>query len=585
MDLPEDLNACHALIAEQNSVLIELKARLSELGELNESYKREVEELTLTVRKLLEGNRREKFTSSAQQLALLFPDDPELQEALEQARQEAAQITEQIDDDRKKRRKAKKKRSEQLPGHLRREFEDALVSDAERICPTHGERTIIRYDEVETLVFKRPELYVRVTRYPIFACPQSKECGLSSPERPVGIVEGNRFDPTLAAAVANNKFGYYLPYYRMQDIFAGSGWTPSRSTLDNLMNGLEFVLDPVVSLMWRCVLSDEVVGIDDTNVTLLMPNALPVVRPEDPIEQQAKARRLREKMLEAQRKGESSLNAKMWVYSGLVDQPYNLFDFRVSRHRDGPAEVLVNYAGHIMADCYSGNLSVILASESRMTRMACWSHARRHMHEARINFPQETALPLALMAQLYDIERRAVDLPWQERGRLRAEQSRMIVDRLREWLAGSTASDALPKSKLGKAINYLRNHWTALTEYLSDGRFPIDNNSVEALMKQIATGRKNWLFLGSVRAGERNAKLMSLVSSAHRHDLDVELYLADITREILAGSTDYASLLPDVWKRAHPEAVRVYRVEERRDRAERSRYQAAQRRQLTQALS
>jgi hypothetical protein len=154
----------------------------------------------------------------------------------------------------------------------------------------------------------------------------------------------------------------------------------------------------------------------------------------------------------------------------------------------------------------------------------------------------------------------------------------LILGRLREWLDGPVARDALPKSQLGGAVGYLRNHWEALTVYVRDGRLPIDNNSVERLMKQIATGRKNWLFIGSVRAGERNAKLMSLVSSAHRHDLDVELYLVDITRQILSGSTDYGSMLPDVWKQSHPDAVRQYRIEERRDKADRSRYQAAARR-------
>ncbi len=576
---PDDLKTCHALLNEQTSLITELESRLIELSKLNENYKREVDELNLTVRKLLEGKRREKFPWSVQQLALAFPDDPELQEVLQQAKAEAAEITEEITIKRIKRRKPKN-RDEKFPAHLRREFVDALLSDAERYCIEHGERKIIRYDEVETLVLKRPELYVRVMRYAILACAGHPECGLKSPERPVGIVEGDRYDASLAAAIANNKFGYYLPYYRMQDIFASSGWTPSRSTLDNIIDGVEFIVQPLLDLMWKRVLSDLGVGIDDTNVTLLMPSALPEVKDDDTPEQQLKTRRLVEKMLEAQRKGEASLNAKMWVYSGLVNQPYNLFDFRVTRHRDGPAEVLRGYGGHVMADCYSGNLSVILASGSTMTRMACWSHARRHMHEARINFAKETALPLALMAQLYDIERRALEYTAEQRLALRQQDSILILKRLRQWLDGPIAGDALPKSKLGKAINYLRNHWQSLQEFTLDGRLPIDNNPVEALMKQIATGRKNWLFIGSVRAGERNAKLMSLVSSAHRHDLDVEMYLEDIIRSILSGSTDYESMLPDNWRKSHPSAIRVYRQEERRDQADRSRFQAAKRRQL-----
>lgn len=576
--LPEDLATCHAklnaqatVLVEQEAVITEQSVRLDELSQQNSDYKREVEELNLALRKMLEGNRREKFTCGPDQLALEFADDPDLQEALQRARAEAEQITETITYQRKKRKQ--KKRSEKFPEHLRREFFDAPVSDDQLTCPTHGERKVIRYDEVETLVFTRPELFVRVTRYPILACVGQPACGLASPERPTGIVAGNRYDASVAATIANNKFGFYLPYYRMQDLFAGSGWTPSRSTLDNILNGLEFVIDPLVSYLWKQVLLDEAVGLDDTSVTLLMPSTIPEVEGDD-----LKSQRLAEKMREARQKGEASLRAKMWVYSGLVTCPYNLFDFRVSRHRDGPAEVLAGYGGYVMADCYSGNLSVILSPESTMTRMACLSHARRHLYESRLNFPNETLLPLALLRQLYDIERRAVDASAAERGQLRARESVLILGRLREWLDGPIARDALPKSQLGGAVGYLRNHWEALTVYTRDGRLPIDNNEVERLMKQIATGRKNWLFIGSVRAGERNAKLMSLVSSAHRHDLDVELYLADITRQILSGSTDYVSLLPDIWKQSHPDAVRQYRVEERRDKADRSRYEAATRR-------
>ena len=88
------------------------------------------------------------------------------------------------------------------------------------------------------------------------------------------------------------------------------------------------------------------------------------------------------------------------------------------------------------------------------------------------------------------------------------------------------------------------------------------------LMKQVALGRKNWMFIGSVDAGYRAADLMSLVSSAERNDLDVFPYVKDVLCRLLAGETNYESLRPDVWKQAHPEAIRVYRVEERRSRAD-----------------
>ena len=97
-------------------------------------------------------------------------------------------------------------------------------------------------------------------------------------------------------------------------------------------------------------------------------------------------------------------------------------------------------------------------------------------------------------------------------------------------------------------------------------------------MKQVALGRKAWLFVGNVEAGERSAMMMTLVSSAKRHDLDVGLYIKDVLDQLLAGCTDYHSLLPDQWKQRHPEAIREYRQEERRNKADRKQVQAAKRR-------
>jgi transposase len=74
-----------------------------------------------------------------------------------------------------------------------------------------------------------------------------------------------------------------------------------------------------------------------------------------------------------------------------------------------------------------------------------------------------------------------------------------------------------------------------------------------------------------VEAGERAAEFLTLVSSALRNDLDVQAYVKNVLDRLLAGDKDYASLRPDHWAAEHPEHIRVYRQEERRDR-----YAAAQ---------
>jgi hypothetical protein len=157
------------------------------------------------------------------------------------------------------------------------------------------------------------------------------------------------------------------------------------------------------------------------------------------------------------------------------------------------------------------------------------------------------------MNQLFEFERRATQKCDQERGELRVKEFRWGLDRLGKYLEGPVAKSVLPASKLSGAFNYIRNHWEALNEFVNDGALPIDNNQVERLMKRIAVGRKNWLFIGSLRARVRNAALMSLVTSALRMDLDVGRYLESVITHMLRGTAKTKELLPDRWKAAHPQ--------------------------------
>jgi transposase len=106
----------------------------------------------------------------------------------------------------------------------------------------------------------------------------------------------------------------------------------------------------------------------------------------------------------------------------------------------------------------------------------------------------------------------------------------------------------------------------------------MDNNLTEQLMKQIAVGRKNWLFVGSVAAGQRACGFMTLASSALRNDLDVRAYVQDVLLQLLSGQTDYEPLLPWQWKSSHPESIRTYRTVERQQRAQKTRTRRAHRR-------
>jgi hypothetical protein len=270
----------------------------------------------------------------------------------------------------------------------------------------------------------------------------------------------------------------------------------------------------------------------------------------------------------------------MWVYRGTT-VPLNVFDFTVSWHRDGPQIMLADFEGIVLGDCYSGYEGIALASEGRIRRASCAAHARRKFTDAKTAYPLESAFVLAMFRQLYDIEDQARAMAPEDRVALRQSAAAPVWGELAAWLDSEAATGALPKSLLAKATGYLRNQWDGLQTYLADGRCPIDNNDVEQLMKQVALGRKNWLFVGSVDAGRRAADFLTLVSSAVRNDLDVWSYIKDVLDRLLAGDTDYAALRPDAWAAAHPESIREYRATERRDRADRKKNRRATRRRRT----
>ena len=466
-DIPHDVAACQAFIrtqaAAQSQHLATISSQAATIAEyvatssaqvaLIASQEQKIEQLGVEMEKLrkllshfVNGQRSEKrILSGPDQAFLPFDNNEEFQAARAEAEAQAEAIVQTFT---VTRTIHKKKRDESLPSHLRRVERIIRGDESLQNCPTHGAREIIGYDTTETLVYTRPELHVLVKKYPKYACPANPACGVASPERPTSLVEGDRFDTSVAATIIDAKWHLHLPIYRQQDVFAGSGWIPSRSTLLNIVTQVVFVVTPLVAYMKRLVQQDDAVGIDDTSCRLLMPRTAPVV-----IRGDLKSQRLAEKVAEAKAKGDTSLLAKMWAYQGLVRAPYNIFDFRVSRHRDGPDEFLRDSRCVVQGDCFSGNKSVVIQSDERLTFAACWGHARRKVVEST-TYKAESDQLLAMIQALYDVEARAVEMTWQDRQALRLRESMIVLRGIKDWLDTAPLSQVLPKSDFAEALRY-----------------------------------------------------------------------------------------------------------------------------------
>jgi hypothetical protein len=238
-----------------------------------------------------------------------------------------------------------------------------------------------------------------------------------------------------------------------------------------------------------------------------------------------------------------------------------------------------NYQGTLLGDCYGANVGISLRSSGSIAHAACVAHARRKVRDARDNHSHHARVLLSMFRELYDLEDLAKSMDEEGRRELRQQESLAIWTRMRSYLAERTAN-VLPREAMAQAIGYLNNQWDALTLHLTDGAIPIDNNETEQLMKQVALGRKNWLFAGSISAGYRAADLMTLTSSAIRNHLDVWSYVDGVLSALLDGSTDYAALRPDTWATAHPEHVRHYREKEKQDRSDATKRRRQRRRAM-----
>jgi transposase len=227
-----------------------------------------------------------------------------------------------------------------------------------------------------------------------------------------------------------------------------------------------------------------------------------------------------------------------------------VYDFTWSRNRDGPLKMLAGYRGYLQVDAAPAYDDVFVQYPG-IIEVGCMAHARRYFKEALPTAAVPCAQTLALIKQLYGIERAASDkrLNAPARQRARQEQARPILERLHAYLQDQRAA-ALPKSPLGAAIGYALRNWVALTRYAADGRLKIDNNGAEQALRPIVLGRKNWLFAGSEAAAHRTAILCSLVQTCKHLQINPFVYLRDVIERV---STHPARLVleltPREWKR------------------------------------
>lgn len=324
----------------------------------------------------------------------------------------------------------------------------------------------------------------------------------------------------LLAHVLVAKYADHLPLYRQSGIFERAGLGLPDSTLAQWVGACGVQLQPLVEALRESLLQRTVLHADETPVQMLKPG-------------NGKTHR-----------------AYLWSYCSTGFDPMKavVFDFAESRGGRHADAFLEQWRGTLVCDDYSGYKALF---RQGVTEAGCMAHARRKFHELWANHSSQIAEEaLKLFGVLYEVERAAQDHDADQRRDMRQQQARPAADALHAWLLAQR--QRVPDGgATARAIDYSLGRWGALTRYLDDGALPIDNNWVENQIRPIATGRKNWLFAGSLRAGQRAAAVMSLIHSARLNGHDVYAYMKDVLERLPSQPASCIDeLLPHRWQPA-----------------------------------
>lgn len=166
----------------------------------------------------------------------------------------------------------------------------------------------------------------------------------------------------------------------------------------------------------------------------------------------------------------------------------------------------------VMSDALSHNE----ADETTLIRCHCLAHGRRQFSDLADVFPQECAVVIEALKQVFDHDEQARDAQMSPEARFAYHQadSRPIMDALKRWLAQQLADRLVePNSSLGKAMAYMQGHWETLTRFLEIAGAPIDNNLVERALKLFIRQRKNSLFYKTEHSAYIASALTSLIAT------------------------------------------------------------------------
>ncbi|WP_434796259.1 IS66 family transposase [Terrisporobacter vanillatitrophus] len=412
------------------------------------------------------------------------------------------------------------------------------LEEGEAICnECHSTLVEIGKKEKDILKYEPAKLYVEKHITYSYACKSCEEktgeANIVCAKTPKTFLHKSMASNEIVAHAICLKYLYSLPLYRQENYFKMLGANLSRQTLSNWIISSAKEFQVVYDLMKEELLKSNYIQADETSLVVI----------------DAKGK-------------ESRSKCYMWLYkTGGNDNSIILYEYQKTRSSSYPKSFLNGYSGFLQTDGYNGYNSV-----SDAKRLYCLAHIRRKYYDIVSTLNNEALkksraiIGFNYCEEIYKLEK---DLRkdygededfFKIRYKYRKEKLSSILHKFEKYVSDEI-EDALPKSPLGKALEYSKKVLPGMRRVLEDGALEIDNNAAERAIKPFVIGRKNWLFANTGKGAKASATLYSIIETAKSYDLVAEkylLYLMDnmskhetLTEEKLLELMPWSATLPE----------------------------------------
>jgi transposase len=409
---------------------------------------------------------------------------------------------------------------QRLPENLPRREE--VIPCAEHTCGQCGAETaVIGYDESEQLDVEPARYFVRVIKREKRACRCCQGGTVAMPPLPPRIVEKGLASDRVVVETIVAKYADHLPLYRQAAMLErDAGLEIGRATLDGWVMRVGESLEPVVGAMRQGLLRESYLQADETIVAVQMHD-----------------------------KRGADHQAYLWQYGKPGGE--TVFDFRMGRGREGPQKFLGQWDGILQTDGYQAYDGI---GGPKLVHVGCWAHARRKFVDAvKVNRDDAEAVRMVMRMDalfLVDRDAREKQMTIEERLASRRQHAEVWAEEIREECL-KLRPTVLPKSALGQAVTYTLNMWLKLRRCFDYAEVELSNNLAENSMRPIALGRKNWLHVGSAKAGPKVAAILSIVESCRRLGVPLKDYLLAVLPGLDRRKVpEIAQLTPSRWAAA-----------------------------------